>query len=99
MKNQQLEVRVKDDELQIRIGAELLAYAVGNCQYLQSEGAVVASHQELARDICSELSREEEDGTTPLHRVFDAAAVAAYENGSLAFVEEPDPPHPERPER
>ena len=35
----------------------------------------------FAKELCAEINREEEDGTTPFHRMFDAATEAAFEGG------------------
>lgn len=41
--------------------------------------------EEFARDVARELNREAEDGTTPVHLLFDAAMAAAIDNGSVGI--------------
>lgn len=41
----------------------------------------------FARDVVSELNREEEDGTTPVHRMFDAVLTEAVEQGAEGVEE------------
>lgn len=36
----------------------------------------------FAQEICTALNREEEDGTTPIHKMFDTCVVAAAESGA-----------------
>lgn len=40
---------------------------------------------EFARDVVRELNKEEEDGTTPIHSLFDDAMSAAIDNGSVGI--------------
>lgn len=35
----------------------------------------------FAKELCDEINREEEDGTTPFHRMVDAATEAVSESG------------------
>jgi hypothetical protein len=42
----------------------------------------VTDAEAFARDLVAELNREEEDGTTPVHRMFDAVIQGAIENGA-----------------
>ena len=39
-----------------------------------------------ANDIAVELKREEEDGTTAVHKMIDKAAFDAWENGGEGFA-------------
>jgi len=43
----------------------------------------VTDAAEFAADVVRELNREEEDGTTPVHLLFDKALAAAVDNGSM----------------
>lgn len=76
--NKPLTVEIKGDELRISIGINTLAYAVqmggqwGSDFYVNEPAA-------FAKSIETELQREEEDGTTPVHRLFDTVAVDAYD--------------------
>lgn len=52
------------------------------------------------KDICSALNDEDEDGTTPIHRLFDAAINEALNQGSEFFEEHEDQeiPGPDMPD-
>ncbi len=43
---------------------------------------VVTDAKKFAKDFIYELEREEEDGSTPVHRLLDTAFVAAIGNGA-----------------
>jgi hypothetical protein len=91
-----LRVLIQDNELQIRIGLETLKMAAEHCPEFQSESCEdgpyekIVDANELAADVKRALEDEEEDGTTPLHKLLDAAIVAARDDGSLAFEEKAD---------
>ena len=90
-----LEVKIEDETLVIRIGFDALKIA---CEYnplfssypenYEPPYKEVVDVNELAHDVKRALLDEEEDGTTPLHTLFDNAFVEAYEQGSAAFKEE-----------
>lgn len=44
----------------------------------------------FARDLVHELNREEEDGTTPIHRLFDKAIDDAVDQGADGIEEHED---------
>jgi hypothetical protein len=77
-----LEVSREDEIITITIGVKELCHAVVHgLQY--KYGDVTITQQILfTDDILRELTREEEDGTTLIHRMFDKAAAEAIENGS-----------------
>lgn len=50
----------------------------------------VTNAQEFAADLLRELNREEEDGTTRIHQMFDAAMMAAINNGAFGIEEHED---------
>lgn len=81
MKHQGLEIVIKDGLLLISIGTETLARAV------DIPGYSVKCSDGLALDIKRALKEELCDGTTPVHRFFDSAALVAVENGSDALEE------------
>jgi hypothetical protein len=60
--------------------------------------ARIVEPQTFAEDVVRELKREQEDGTTPVHLLFDKAMLEAVEQGSLGVddVEEDEPPDSER---
>lgn len=79
-----LGVKIVDDQLQITIGIETLAFAAERYDYFW-EGAdddvKVTDPDEFAKDVVRELESEEEDGTTLVHLMFDKAFRAVVENG------------------
>ncbi|MVA23202.1 hypothetical protein V6582_17890 [Agrobacterium vitis] len=77
---QQLKVEVKDGILSISIGIALLSHAVQS-QESWPENFYVDDIRDFAREVARELRREEEDGTTPVHRLFDKVADAVLESG------------------
>lgn len=83
---EQLKVKVEGGTLQISIGIALLANAV-QMQEQWPEDWFVNDIRDFAREMARGLSREEEDGTTPVHRMFDAVAEAVLENGGDGLEE------------
>ena len=87
MRNNPLKVEIVDNELRISLGVGTLAHAVEHGHPLRTiEDAEIIDDDQLARDIVRELEWSEEDGTTAVHRMLDAAAYAAFENGSEGFA-------------
>lgn len=87
--------RVEDEELVIRIGIGTLALAAENCPLFHDElrrpdlpYMKVVDAAALAEDVVQALNDEQEDGTTPIHLMLDAAIEAAAENGSEGFSDE-----------
>lgn len=78
--SQQLSVKIEDGQLKISIGIALLAFAVqGQDQW--PEEFYVSDIREFAKSMVYRLQREAEDGTTPVHRMLDAAADDVLEQG------------------
>lgn len=82
-------VTVEGDDLVIRFTVDQLCHSVtmGDCWPVQCDGqsaATIVDRSLFLQELSSELLREDEQGATPLHRLFDAAAVALIENGSEA---------------
>lgn len=50
----------------------------------------VTDAQQLTEEVISELNREDEEGTTPIHRLFDKAISDAIDGGSLGVEEHED---------
>jgi len=94
-----LTVEAKDGELQISIGVNTLKHAAQNspCEPLtwfdEKQGEYmsydVLDGEEFAKDVCRALRNEDEEGTTPVHRLLDKACWKAIEDGSGAVSEEP----------
>ena len=78
-----LEVRIKGGQLFISIGIDTLCFAT----QFNFEDFKITDREGFAKDILNELEREEEDGTTLVHKMFDQAANSAVEDGS-EYVEE-----------
>ena len=80
---QPLRAFIRGGVLTISIGVETLAHAVRTGQGFGGDAEVLVSDVEaFARDVLRELEREQEDGTTPVHAMLDAAARAAVEDGT-----------------
>ena len=75
----QLQAKRVGDMVHISIGVELLAFAVSHTP--EFEDIEITNTTVFVDEIVNYLMIEEEDGTTGLHRAFDAAALAAVENG------------------
>ncbi len=73
---------IEDGQLIIRIGIDVLAYAVEAGDYFQESDGKVINKAAFAKDIVFALQEEEEGGTNRIHRLFDDAAIAVVENGS-----------------
>ena len=85
------------DELVIRIHKRTLAHSVamGDNWPVRGGGqplAFVIDHDQLMTDMAAQLLREDEQGATPLHHLFDAAAMAIIEDGgeSIELREDED---------
>lgn len=79
---------VEGDQLVIRITTECLLHAV-TCasQWPTNEAGEPIQINDgvmLIQEILYELQRGDEQGTNPMHRLFDEAALAALDNGSEA---------------
>ena len=81
MSDKQLEIKVEDGVLNISIGVDILAFAIlhGDTEF---GSAIITDNNGFAKEIVRELLLEEADGGTPVHRMFDKAALNAAENGA-----------------
>lgn len=87
-RDQPLTIAVENDALTIRIGAQTLLHALSGIDYL---GEFEITDPETALiDLVRALKCEEEDGSTPVHRMLDTAFIDAVEHGSLAVTFEDD---------
>ena len=80
MRNQQLKVEIKAGRLEITIGVDLLCFAVEHGTGM--DWLKITDKDVFANEIRSALLSEEEDGSTPVHRMLDAAASEAAEQGA-----------------
>lgn len=89
-KNAPLAVKIERDKLIIEIGVGCLAHAIQLAPSLTSYDEASGEYREpkvtdphvFAREICNELRRESEDGTTRVHKMLDDAAMEAIEQGA-----------------
>lgn len=80
---------VEGDELVIRIDVDTLCHAVTMADnwptdYKGESCATIVNRALFVKELMNELQRENEQGATPLHFLFDEAALAAIEAGSEA---------------
>lgn len=94
MKTKPLTVQIKDGELIMRVGIDTLAHAAEYGEMFNEFKPYPACYPPyvkvkkkslLAKDVKTELLRNDEDGSTPLSRLLDQMLVEAREDGSLAF--------------
>ena len=83
---QPMEVKVVGGMLVISIGINCLARALeASPRFYNGESGEqdlkVTDPEVFAREVARALQREEEDGSTPLHVLFDNAAESAIEDG------------------
>lgn len=80
---------ITGDQLIISIGVDTLCWAtVHECQNRDTGipvGTKILDETEFARDVAGCLNFENEDGSTLLTNLLDAAALEAYEQGSLGI--------------
>lgn len=88
--NAPLKVRIEKGQLVLSIGIETLAFATMNGTSGYFDGLKITNPRGFARDVVAELEREQEDGTTPVHAMIDAAAEAAAEQGSVHVADASD---------
>lgn len=87
-------VNIEGGEIVIRVKIDALPIAVGFLQdltkYDEKSGeffeARVTDPRVLAEEIVRALRQEQEDGTTPIHEMFDAAVGEAVEQGAEGIV-------------
>jgi hypothetical protein len=73
-------------QLVVKIGVNVLAFAA-----LRKNGGPLVENErvtdsdQFAKDVLCELSKEEENGDTPLYKLIDQAIRDAAENGCIAI--------------
>jgi hypothetical protein len=89
--DQHLEVKIVDNKIVISLGIDTLRYVAESSDNLgryhrdfNPDGIwkKVCDKKEFAKDVWYELTREEEDGTTIVHQMFDTAINNAIDNGT-----------------
>lgn len=86
--DEMIEAKIENDEIVIRLPLAqipLIATRGWSCN------AVPAMHvtdvNQFAKDVCLEMNRAEEDGTTEVESLIDGAITAAFEYGSKGCEE------------
>ncbi|MBS9758481.1 hypothetical protein JR044_31290 [Pseudomonas aeruginosa] len=80
---------VEGDELVIRITLDCLCHAVTMADnwptdYAGNSAATIVDRPLFIKELIGQLQRENEQGATPLHFLFDEAALAVIDAGSEA---------------
>lgn len=89
MKDQPLKIEIKNDQLVISVGISAFAFATQAAD-AWPDNEVIVDESQFAKDIVHELQREDEQGSTPLHFLFDSLAQKALEQGSIAVATKPE---------
>jgi hypothetical protein len=94
-KDDGLAVALVDGRLVISIGVNTLAHATAYAD----DPVKIVDPDLAAEEIVRELTREEEDGTTPVHKLLDKAVFDAWENGGegFAYLDDDDADEPVAP--
>lgn len=80
-----LSCKIENDEIVIRLSIDTLAIAwemSPENEYDDVNPNPVTDERLFAAEVVTELEREEEDGTTLVHRALDRAMFNAVENGA-----------------
>lgn len=92
-KKPRLTVGIEDQEIVIRLPISVLVLSADTAferEYQVGHGIKVTDPETFAADVLAELEREDEEGTTTVHELFDQAMCAAVENGSEGVEESED---------
>lgn len=81
MKEKQLTLVIEDDKLKISIGLDVLQFACKIGRAYGNGDIEITDQEEFLIGLMRELERENEDGSTLLHRAFDSAVSEMIENG------------------
>lgn len=82
-----VEAKIEDGVIVIRVPVSVLPAALEqNPRNDSYRGSLITNLEGFARDVVIELNREEKDGTTPVHLLFDKAMAEAIEQGSLHYA-------------
>ena len=84
--NHDLSCSIEGDEIVIRIGIKTLETAVKGSPYGEDiEDFFVTDYRAFALEVVNALKEEDEEGTTPMHVMFDKAFEHVMENGGDGF--------------
>lgn len=92
MRNKLLKVETDNSVLTISIGVDALKTSIesGHIDIHTHGEVVVTDTDEFIKEFVRFLTIEAEDGTTPIHKMFDEVALEALENGAEGIVVEED---------
>jgi len=96
MSRPDVDCRIKNRALTIQVSRKILAFATDNHPDFwdgatDTQTIKVTNIAGFAKDVANALNDEDEDGSTPVTRLLDAAILHAIEQGS-EHVEEVTPP-------
>lgn len=98
MKDQPLKVEIVDDEIVIRVGIDVVKWALEHHEESQpyndelgdyEQKWIVTDTAEFAKDVKNAMNDEAEDGSTPLSDFLDKMCTNALEDGSCGANEAP----------
>lgn len=81
MKDKQLTIAAENDTISITIGIETLCHAVTTGRPYGQGDIKITDKEAFIKNLLCELQSEQEDGTTPVHSMFDEAVNNMLENG------------------
>ena len=82
-----LKVCYEGGKIKIEIGVGILAWALQCNEHTWPEGFYIPDLDEYAKDFLIRLEDEEEDGSTPIHHMFDKVAQTIFEQGDISIEE------------
>lgn len=91
--DKELTIEVVEGEVRISIGLEILAFATENgapnfpINDFKIDPVKDSLYSEFGQSVKDQLLSEAEDGTTPVHLLFDGVVLEALEQGSLGFID------------
>ena len=87
MKDKNLTVEIVDSVLVVSIGVSVLQHAVEIGRAYGNGDIKITNETKFLEGFVNQLSNEDEDGSTLIHRAFDAAVTEMLENGELGVDE------------
>lgn len=80
MRKQPLKVEINNGRLEISIGVDLLCFAIEHGPI--GDGLNITDADVFIGEVLNGLLLEEEDGSTPVHRMLDSVADKAVDDGA-----------------
>jgi len=82
------EAKIEGDQIVIRIDISNLPVIVSGAWALSALPPLkVTDAPEFAKELCRQLNDEDEEGTTPIHRLIDKGVNEAVEQGAFGIEE------------